>query len=342
MPEPSGACTSPANTVRSSEAPATRVAVEAKHVRRGVDRMRDEAARDDLHRVQAIRERRHDAEVAAAAAQRPEQVGIGRLGHLEHVAVGVDELDARAGCRRPGRTSPSASRVRRRASAPRCPVVEIAPPVTARPCAAVASLSSAQLSPPSARTVRAAGSTSMPFISARSIITPPSATARPATLWPPPRTRDVEPGGAREAHARSDVGSAPAADDDGGRAVDKAVVDTARSVVGVIPGAQDAAGDLAGQIIEQCGVRSHGGHTSDSAAPLSARRLRVYAEADVEQERLRARAQPGQYLAERRMSSSCVTMRRDGQPRPAATVARSSDSKPGHAPGRHAHSRAHP
>jgi hypothetical protein len=36
--------------------------------------------------------------------------------------------------------------------------------------------------------VRAAGSTETAFISERSIITPSSQTAWPATAWPPPRT----------------------------------------------------------------------------------------------------------------------------------------------------------
>jgi hypothetical protein len=71
---------------------------------------------------------------------------------------------------------------------PAIPVAEMAPPVTASPCSPVAALSSAQVRPPSARTVRVSGSTNAPFISARSIITASSTTARPATLCPPPRT----------------------------------------------------------------------------------------------------------------------------------------------------------
>src|SRR5829696_3591834 len=71
---------------------------------------------------------------------------------------------------------------------PAIPVVEIAPPVTARPCTAVSRLNSDQRTPPCARIVCARGSTYMPFISARSIITLPSLTLRPATLCPPPRT----------------------------------------------------------------------------------------------------------------------------------------------------------
>ena len=71
---------------------------------------------------------------------------------------------------------------------PAMPVVETTPPVVASPWQAAARLSSFQVTPPCAQTVRRAGSTLMPFIGARSIIRPPSVTARPATPWPPPRT----------------------------------------------------------------------------------------------------------------------------------------------------------
>ena len=73
--------------------PGTGVAVEAEQVGRGVDRMRDQPAHDVGERVQPVREGRGDAEVPAAAAQRPEQIGV-RVGvDLEHLAVGRDELD---------------------------------------------------------------------------------------------------------------------------------------------------------------------------------------------------------------------------------------------------------
>ena len=73
------------------------------------------------------------------------------------------------------------------------PVVETAPPVTARPWAPAAALSSFHVAPPCAVTVARSGSTTMPRMSARLIITPPSVTARPATLWPPPRTDTSSP-----------------------------------------------------------------------------------------------------------------------------------------------------
>src|SRR5689334_18812498 len=71
---------------------------------------------------------------------------------------------------------------------PAMPVVEMTPPVTASPCTAVSRFSSRQSTPPCARAVRAAGSTWIPFMGDRSIMSASSMTARPATLWPPPRT----------------------------------------------------------------------------------------------------------------------------------------------------------
>ena len=49
-------------------------------------------AGDRVHRVQPIVEARHDAEVAAAAADRPEQVGLVRLVDVEDAAVGSHDF----------------------------------------------------------------------------------------------------------------------------------------------------------------------------------------------------------------------------------------------------------
>jgi len=68
------------------------------------------------------------------------------------------------------------------------PVLETTPNVVARPNACVSRSNSPNVRPVSARTVRRAGSTRMPFIVERSIMRPPSQTDLPATLWPPPRT----------------------------------------------------------------------------------------------------------------------------------------------------------
>ena len=61
------------------------------------------------------------------------------------------------------------------------------PPGVARPKAWVSRSTSPQRVP-AARAVRVTGSTQRPFIGDRSITTPPSHVAVPATLWPPPRT----------------------------------------------------------------------------------------------------------------------------------------------------------
>src|SRR5215204_387663 len=111
------------------------------------------------------------------------------------------------------------------------PVVEIRPPVTARPCSAAARFNSPQITPPSAVAVALSGSIAIPFISARSIIGPPSVTARPATLWPPPRIETSSPAWRGDGQSRNDVVLRPAADDQGGPAVDEPVVQGASIVV---------------------------------------------------------------------------------------------------------------
>ena len=68
------------------------------------------------------------------------------------------------------------------------PVAETKPSTAARPCSWVSRSRLPSVQPGCARAVRATGSTQTPFISDRSIITPPSQTASPAMLWPPPRT----------------------------------------------------------------------------------------------------------------------------------------------------------
>ena len=69
------------------------VAIEAQQPRGRVDRVRDQPARHHAERVQPVGERGGDPEVAAAAAQRPEQVRV-RFGRdLDDLAVGGHELD---------------------------------------------------------------------------------------------------------------------------------------------------------------------------------------------------------------------------------------------------------
>lgn len=65
---------------------------------------------------------------------------------------------------------------------PPTPVVEMMPPVVARPNAWVAWLKSPHVAPPSARAVWSRKSTRTPRIEDRSITTPPSQVPKPGTL----------------------------------------------------------------------------------------------------------------------------------------------------------------
>ena len=197
----------------------------------------------------------HDAEVAAAPAQRPRRGRDRRLQSLRARRRPRRPARRPARCLTPGRTSPSARPSPPPSVSPAITVVEIAPPVTARPCLPVASFSSLQLRPPSARTVRASASTSVPFISeGRSSPHRRQRPARPGDSWPPPRTRTVEAGSPREAHAGSDVGCASAADDHGRRPVDEAVEDLAMRCNRRPQGSRAEPGNTAGDIWP--GVRS--------------------------------------------------------------------------------------
>jgi hypothetical protein len=71
---------------------------------------------------------------------------------------------------------------------PATPVSETKPPAVASPNGCVSRSTSAQLAPPCTVTLRRERSTRTPRICDRSTTMPRSATAVPATLWPPPRT----------------------------------------------------------------------------------------------------------------------------------------------------------
>ena len=62
------------------------VAVEREELRRGLEGMQHGTAEDARDRVRPELERGNDAEVAAAPAKRPEQVGIGVLARGDHLA----------------------------------------------------------------------------------------------------------------------------------------------------------------------------------------------------------------------------------------------------------------
>ena len=64
-----------------------------QHLGRALPREEQDAGVDLGDRVQLELERRHDAEVAAAAAQRPEQLGLVLVVDAAELPVGGDELD---------------------------------------------------------------------------------------------------------------------------------------------------------------------------------------------------------------------------------------------------------
>ena len=76
---------------------------------------------------------------------------------------------------------------------PPTPVVPKVPPGAASPCACVAASNARHVAPPPARAMRVPGSTSTASRPERSTTSPPSHTACPATLWPPPRTATGSP-----------------------------------------------------------------------------------------------------------------------------------------------------
>ena len=247
------------------------VAVEAEHLRRRVDRMGDQPAGDHRDRLQPVRERRHDPEVAAAALQRPEEVGVGRLGHVDDVAVGGHEL---GGQQVVGRepvlghqpAEPAAQR-------------ETGDPGrgdrAARDGEAVLGGGVVELGPgePGLRAHRPPGGIDVDALHLGEVdhhgaVDDGAAGHVVATA----ADADLEPGRAREAHARGGVLCAAAAHDHCRRAIDKAVVDATGRVIAIVRRPQEAPREAAGQVVEESRVDRHGAPSSLSAAPSLARR----------------------------------------------------------------------
>ncbi len=85
----------PASTYSSSGRCVAVVAVELEQLARPLNREHDVAADDlPLHRVQAELEARDDAEVAAAAADRPVEVRVLVGARMPELAVGRHDVDA--------------------------------------------------------------------------------------------------------------------------------------------------------------------------------------------------------------------------------------------------------
>src|SRR5262249_3383539 len=117
---------------------------------------------------------------------------------------------------------------------PAIPVVETRPPVVASPKACVSRSNSPQVTPASARAVLPCGSTRTLFIGDRSIISPPSQTALPDTLWPPPRTDTNKPLFRGEIDGGNHIGGPGPAGDNRGSMLDHCVVDFACRIVSIV------------------------------------------------------------------------------------------------------------
>jgi len=250
------------------------VPVETEQVRRGVDRMRDEAAGHHRQRMEPVRERGHDPEVAAPAAEGPEQVGVGGLGHLEDVAVRIDELDGEqvVGGEAVLRHQPTEAAAERQPGDPR------RRDRTAGDGQAVLGRGVVQLRP--GQTALGPHRSSLrvdrrPFhlreVDHHGVVDDRAAGHVVASA----ADADVEPGGSREADAGRRVGGAPAADDHRGRPVDEPVVDPARRVVAVVRRAKHAPGDAASEVVEERRVRGHGHGYLPSCRALNGPAARV-------------------------------------------------------------------
>ena len=99
-------------------------------------------------------ERSRDAEVAAAAVQRPEQVGVLVLGSRAPARRRRSPARPRAGCRTRARSLRSSQPEPPPSVKPATPVVDTRPPVVASPCSCVAASNSPQVTPAPQRAVR--------------------------------------------------------------------------------------------------------------------------------------------------------------------------------------------
>ncbi len=202
-------------------------------------RVDDGAAEDGVDRVEPVAEAGRDPEVAAAAAERPEEVGVLRFGRRQQPAVGGDDVDRQqvvdrhpvlahqpahpAAERQPGDADGRHVAARRRQ------------PVD-RGCERCTRPRSGRL-PPRRRAAR--GSTSSRFMRERSRTSPSSTVPYPAGLCPPPRTASGR--SLVRAKSTAAITSATLAGPDDQRrvAVDGRVPDPARPVVLVVAGPDD-------------------------------------------------------------------------------------------------------
>ena len=213
------------------------VAVEAQHLGRVLERVVDRAGQHGrADRVQPVLERRDDAEVAAAAAQAPEQLGrscsLAETRSPSAVTTSAaSRLSTVAPCLRISQPMPPPS------VSPAMPVWVTMPPAVASPCACVAASSSPHRTPPPARAVRAAGSTAIALHRRQVDHQAAVAHGLPGDAVAAAAHRDRQVALARESQRRRDVVGARAAGDQRRAAVDRAVPDPPRLVVaGVVRG----------------------------------------------------------------------------------------------------------
>src|SRR5215472_3918678 len=137
--------------------------------------------------MKPIVERSYDPEIPAAAAQRPQQIGVLGFARRYQPAVSHDDFGGeQIVASRPVKAHQPAITAAQGQSGN--PTSESVPPGTAKPEVWVARSSSPHNTPAWARTVLPRTSISIAFINDRSMTSPPSQTAVPAQLCPPLRT----------------------------------------------------------------------------------------------------------------------------------------------------------
>ena len=234
-----------------------RVAVEAQQVGGSVDRMCDQTAHHGLQGVEAVRERRRDAEVAAATSKRPEEVWV-RVGpDVEFLTVCGDEFDSDQVVRcetvlghQPAEAAAKGvagdARGRDRASGHREPVL----------CGSVV-----QLRPEHAalRACRSRVGIDLDPLHFGEVDHHPAVRDGAARdVMTATANRNLKPTPARKSERRGDVTRRPAADDHSRPPVDQAVVDRTSSVIAGVTRFKDRPGDLSGELGDQGGIQRDG------------------------------------------------------------------------------------
>ena len=209
------------------------VAVEPQQVARGVDGMGDDAAHHHRLVVQAVAQRCRHAEVAAAAAKRPHQVGMCLVGDVQHLTCRRHQLhpDQVVGRKALGRHQPAQPAAQRVAADPG------AGDGAARDGQPVLGRSVVQIRPDRAA-LRARrpglGVDGDPAHLRQVDHQAALADGAPGHVVPASPHRDLQPVGGREPHGRGHVDRPQALGDHGRPPVDQPVVDAPRALIVVI------------------------------------------------------------------------------------------------------------